>query len=131
MNFLKNKTKDVSKYPVLIEEMLRRGLSNKQVKQIAGDNILRVLDAVEAVEKAMSDEPADQTQYSGRYDAPEAHAARHGAVAADAQVCSEVGAWLLRDGGHAVDAAVGTALCLGVVRIGFLVYITHLELLFF
>ncbi|KAI3953571.1 hypothetical protein MKW92_012068 [Papaver armeniacum] len=40
----------------------------------------------------------------------------HGVVAADDGRCSEVGAAALRDGGHAVDAAVATALCLGVVH---------------
>ncbi|GAB2292459.1 Gamma-glutamyltranspeptidase 3 [Dionaea muscipula] len=38
-----------------------------------------------------------------------------GVVAADDARCSEVGAAMLRKGGHAVDAAVATALCLGVV----------------
>lgn len=38
-----------------------------------------------------------------------------GVVAADDSRCSEIGASMLRKGGHAVDAAVATALCLGVV----------------
>ncbi|KAL9670677.1 hypothetical protein QQ045_008234 [Rhodiola kirilowii] len=38
-----------------------------------------------------------------------------GAVAADDGRCSKVGAFILKKGGHAVDAAVATALCLGVV----------------
>lgn len=38
-----------------------------------------------------------------------------GVVAADDGRCSEVGASFLRQNGHAVDAAVATALCLGVV----------------
>ncbi|KAI8553670.1 hypothetical protein RHMOL_Rhmol05G0034400 [Rhododendron molle] len=37
-------------------------------------------------------------------------------VAADDGRCSEIGASFLRQGGHAVDAAVATALCLGVVN---------------
>lgn len=37
-------------------------------------------------------------------------------VAADDGRCSEVGASFLRQNGHAVDAAVATALCLGVVN---------------
>ncbi|ESR64598.1 hypothetical protein CICLE_v10007750mg [Citrus x clementina] len=40
----------------------------------------------------------------------------HGVVAADDGHCSEIGASTLRLGGHAVDAAVATALCLGVVN---------------
>lgn len=39
-----------------------------------------------------------------------------GVVAADDGRCSEIGASMLRKGGHAVDAAVATALCVGVVN---------------
>ncbi|XP_062184914.1 glutathione hydrolase 1-like [Phragmites australis] len=39
----------------------------------------------------------------------------HGAVAADDGRCSRIGRDALREGGSAVDAAVATALCLGVV----------------
>lgn len=42
---------------------------------------------------------------------------KHGAVASDQGICSEIGVAILRDyGGHAVDAAVATALCVGVVN---------------
>ncbi|KAA8523203.1 hypothetical protein F0562_009626 [Nyssa sinensis] len=37
-------------------------------------------------------------------------------VAADDGRCSEIGVAMLRQGGHAVDAAVATALCLGVIN---------------
>ena len=41
----------------------------------------------------------------------------HGAVAADDETCSQMGVSILRDkGGNAVDAAVTTAFCLGVVN---------------
>ncbi|XP_077236122.1 gamma-glutamyl transpeptidase 4 isoform X2 [Tasmannia lanceolata] len=42
--------------------------------------------------------------------------AEHGVVAADDGRCSDVGASMLKNGGHAVDAGVATALCLGVVN---------------
>lgn len=42
-------------------------------------------------------------------------AARHGAVASDDGRCSRIGSDVVREGGHAVDAAVAVALCLGVV----------------
>lgn len=41
--------------------------------------------------------------------------ARHGAVATDDGRCSRIGMDVIRDGGHAVDATVAAALCLGVV----------------
>ncbi|GMI97774.1 gamma-glutamyl transpeptidase 4, gamma-glutamyl transpeptidase 3 [Hibiscus trionum] len=40
----------------------------------------------------------------------------HGVVAADDGRCSETGVLMLKKGGHAVDAAVATALCVGVVN---------------
>lgn len=41
--------------------------------------------------------------------------AKQGVVAADDGRCSRIGRDILREGGHAVDAAVAVALCLGVV----------------
>lgn len=41
--------------------------------------------------------------------------AQHGIVATDHGECSKIGRHILRQGGHAVDAAVAAALCLGVV----------------
>ncbi|XP_021723488.1 gamma-glutamyltranspeptidase 3-like [Chenopodium quinoa] len=49
-------------------------------------------------------------------DVPEIVESGKGIVAADDRRCSEVGALMLRLGGHAVDAAVATALCVGVVN---------------
>ncbi|XP_077988516.1 glutathione hydrolase 1 proenzyme-like [Glandiceps talaboti] len=40
----------------------------------------------------------------------------HAAVASDHTTCSEIGRGLLEQGGSAVDAAIATALCLGVVQ---------------
>lgn len=44
---------DVSKYPDLLAELLRRGYSQEDVKKIAGLNVLRVLRAAERVAKEM------------------------------------------------------------------------------
>lgn len=41
---------------------------------------------------------------------------KQGVVAADDGRCSEIGVSMLRKEGHAVDAAVATALCLGIVN---------------
>ena len=49
--------------------------------------------------------------YVGR---PREVRSKYGVVASDQGDCSEVGAEALRAGGHAADAAVATALCLGV-----------------
>lgn len=38
-----------------------------------------------------------------------------GAVASEVDVCSNIGTQLLRDGGNAVDAMVGTVFCVGVM----------------
>ncbi|CAJ1857163.1 unnamed protein product [Sphenostylis stenocarpa] len=46
---------------------------------------------------------------------PEVIYAHNGAVATDDRRCSRIGKDVLREGGHAVDAAVAAALCLGVV----------------
>jgi membrane dipeptidase len=40
---------DVSKYPALTAELLRRGYSDDDVKKILGLNILRVMKAAEGV----------------------------------------------------------------------------------
>jgi len=42
--------------------------------------------------------------------------AEHGLVASDSPNCSDIGSSILQDGGNAVDAAIASALCLGVMR---------------
>lgn len=39
----------------------------------------------------------------------------HGAVASQSDVCTNIGIQLLKDGGNAADAQVGTVLCVGTV----------------
>jgi membrane dipeptidase len=45
---------DVSKYPDLLVELMRRGWSDADVARLAGGNILRVLEQAEAVARSMS-----------------------------------------------------------------------------
>jgi len=42
--------------------------------------------------------------------------ARSGAVASENIICSEIGVDVMKDGGNAVDAAVATTFCIGVVN---------------
>ncbi|KAJ3034986.1 dipeptidase 1 (renal) [Rhizophlyctis rosea] len=44
---------DVTKYPNLVAELLRRGFSDKEVEGIIGENLLRVFGKVEKVKGAM------------------------------------------------------------------------------
>jgi len=46
--------KDVSNYPELLAELMRRGWSDADVAKLAGGNILRVLDEAEAVARSMN-----------------------------------------------------------------------------
>lgn len=47
---------DVSKFPMLIAELLRRGVPEQSIRDMLGLNVLRVLDAVEAVSLRMKEE---------------------------------------------------------------------------
>jgi gamma-glutamyltranspeptidase / glutathione hydrolase / leukotriene-C4 hydrolase len=42
--------------------------------------------------------------------------AEHGAVASENELCSRIGVEILKDGGNAIDSAVGTVFCIGVVN---------------
>ena len=75
---------------------------------------LLVIVAVAVTSPTTAPTPAAGTSTSS--DAPEHVSTSLGAVAADEPRCSEIGASALRDGGHAVDAAVAAALCLGVLH---------------
>ncbi|GKV11832.1 hypothetical protein SLEP1_g23051 [Rubroshorea leprosula] len=62
--------------------------------------------------------PLRENKYNGRIGVGDRHIVESdgGVVAADDGRCSEIGVSVLRKGGHAVDAAVATALCVGVVN---------------
>jgi len=71
---LPEELKDVSTYPVLLAELMRRGYSEDEVKDIAGRNLLRVMGEVEQVAARLQKErPASDaliTELDG-VDAPE------------------------------------------------------------
>jgi gamma-glutamyltranspeptidase/glutathione hydrolase len=49
------------------------------------------------------------------YGAPALEANHLGAVASESEICSHIGIDLLKKGGNAADALVGTVFCVGVV----------------
>ncbi|KAL8194760.1 UNVERIFIED_CONTAM: Dipeptidase 2 [Gekko kuhli] len=53
---------DVSKYPALIEELLRRGWTDSEVRGVLRDNILRVFRDVENVRQERSSESASEKE---------------------------------------------------------------------
>ncbi len=71
---LPDELKDVSTYPVLLAELMRRGYSEDEIKNIAGRNLLRVMRGAEKVaEKLQKERPASDaliTELDGK-DAPE------------------------------------------------------------
>ena len=58
----------------------------------------------------------DSSADAGEEEAPELASGMNGAVAADEPRCSAIGGAVLQEGGGAVDAAVATALCLGILH---------------
>ena len=48
---------DVSMYPNLFAELIRRGWSDRELKLVAGGNLLRVLDKAEEVARSMKNQP--------------------------------------------------------------------------
>ena len=52
---------DVSKYPNLFAELIRRGLSDDDVKKISRLNLIRVLQAVEKTSSEMQGQFPDNT----------------------------------------------------------------------
>jgi len=52
---------DVSKYPSLVAELLRRGYKDDEIKKILGQNVLRVMHEVEKVSKRLQSERGPST----------------------------------------------------------------------
>jgi membrane dipeptidase len=62
-NVLPDGLEDVSTYPALLAELIRRGWSDADVAKIAGGNVLRVMERAEAVAASMKSElPATATE---------------------------------------------------------------------
>ena len=53
---------DVSKFPLLIAELLKRGVSEQSARNLAGLNVLRVLDAVDEVSARMKADNEEMLQ---------------------------------------------------------------------
>jgi membrane dipeptidase len=56
---------DVSKYPYLIAELLKRGWSDEDVKGVAGANLLRIWRGVELARDKLSDVLPDESELNG------------------------------------------------------------------
>jgi membrane dipeptidase len=68
---------DVSKYPDLFAELVRRGWTDADLRKLAGENVLRVMREAEAVAKRLSASRAPSTATIEALDgAPAAASAR-------------------------------------------------------
>jgi membrane dipeptidase len=45
---------DVSTYPTLLAELMKRGWSDEDIRKVAGENVLRVMARAEAVTASMA-----------------------------------------------------------------------------
>jgi membrane dipeptidase len=61
---------DVSKFPALFAELIRRGWSDADLKKLAGDNVLRALRQAEAVAARLQKERQPSTATIAKLDAP-------------------------------------------------------------
>jgi gamma-glutamyltranspeptidase / glutathione hydrolase / leukotriene-C4 hydrolase len=59
---------------------------------------------------------AEGAKFSDRKNPAYLIKAEHGAVASENELCSTMGVDILKEGGNAVDSAVGTTFCIGVVN---------------
>lgn len=56
---LPDQLEDVATYPLITQALLDRGYTDQQIKQIMGENLMRVLRQAERVSKTMQQQPAD------------------------------------------------------------------------
>jgi membrane dipeptidase len=61
---------DASKYPDLITEMVARGWSDEEIIGLMGGNLLRVVDEVDEVQRALLDQSASAEVFEARTDLP-------------------------------------------------------------
>ena len=61
---------DASKYPDLVAEMIARGWKDDDIIGLIGGNLIRVMDAVDAVALELADHPASSEIYEERTDLP-------------------------------------------------------------
>ncbi|GAB7352369.1 hypothetical protein MBLNU459_g2806t2 [Dothideomycetes sp. NU459] len=61
---------DASKYPNIVAEMLSRGWSDEDIKDLMGENLLRVMDEVDAVSARMQDQLPSTAIWEERKDLP-------------------------------------------------------------
>lgn len=64
-NMIVQGLEDVSKYPVLFAELIRRGWSDEDLKKLAGDNLLRVFREVEEVAARLASRKPSQARIDG------------------------------------------------------------------
>jgi len=61
---------DASKYPNLIVELLERGWTDGEIKAVMGENLMRVMDEVDAVKEQLKDKLPSSAIYDKRTDLP-------------------------------------------------------------
>jgi membrane dipeptidase len=61
---------DVSRYPALLEELVRRGYTREEVAKVAGLNLLRVMDEAEQVARRLQSEEAPRDVLIDEVDQP-------------------------------------------------------------
>lgn len=59
---------DVSTYPALIAELIKRGWEDKEIEALAGGNVLRIMEGVERVVEELKAEKASMGAYGKRRD---------------------------------------------------------------